>query len=438
LTVNILVIGSGGREHALAWKISQSTSVKKIYCAPGNAGIARIAECVSIDSADMSTLAEFAKSKSIDLTVVGPEQPLTLGIVDHFTQKGLKTFGPSKQAAELEGSKVFAKRFMKNHNIPTAGFGTFDASHQREAVAFIKRSNFPLVIKADGLAAGKGVVICETRDEAVRALDSMIGQRTFGAAGERIVIEEFLEGEEMSVFALTDGRDYRLLSPAQDHKRILDGDRGKNTGGMGAYAPAPAGTPQLMQEIDRTVVQPTIKGMDREGRSYKGCLYVGLMLTPSGPKVLEYNCRFGDPETQVVLPLIANDLVDLMLACVDGSMSKHSVEFRAANAVCIVMASAGYPDSYETGRPIAGLDGPFEDGVVVFHAGTKLERNSILSAGGRVLGVTAIGDNAELQQTIEKAYRAVGQIQFDGAYFRNDIGKKGVERSKRQHAEEVR
>jgi len=428
--LNILIVGSGGREHALAWKIHQSPHVRKLYCAPGNAGIADIAECVPIHATAIPSLVEFAREHSIDLTVVGPEQPLTEGIVDRFEREGLKIFGPTKKAAELEGSKAFAKHFMRKYNIPTAQFETFDRRQLSAAKDFIQQLALPVVVKADGLAAGKGVLICETRDEASRAIDAMITQKVFGSAGERIVIEEFLEGEEMSVFALTDSKNVVLLPPAQDHKRILDGDRGKNTGGMGAYAPTPIGTPSLMKDIECTIVQPTIEGMVREERPYKGCLYVGLMVTKTGPKVLEYNCRFGDPETQVVLPLLENDLVELLLACVEGTLGQYTVELKSATAVCVVVASGGYPDAYETGKPIAGLDEHFEDGVVAFHAGTKREGNSILTAGGRVIGITALGPKSDLQATIDKTYRAVEKVSFEAMYYRRDIGRKGVERFK--------
>lgn len=433
--MNILVVGSGGREHALVWKIRQSPRVKKIFCAPGNAGIEQLAECVPLKPTDTEALLKFAIGNDIDLTVVGPEQPLTEGIVDVFEQEGLKIFGPSRAAAVLEGSKVFAKQFMKKYKIPTAQFETFDCSHRSEAKRLITQLIPPVVVKADGLAAGKGVTICETHEEAFRALDELTEKKIFGPAGERVVVEEYLRGEEMSIFAITDGTNFLLLPPAQDHKRILDGDKGKNTGGMGAYAPA--GTKALLDEIIKTIIQPTIAAMANEGKPYKGCLYIGLMITETGPKVLEYNCRLGDPETQVVLPLIENDIVELFLAAISGTLYSTRLKRKAASAVCIVIASAGYPDAYEIGKPIVGLDAQFESDVMIFHAGTKREGDAILTAGGRVLGVTALGPEFELEETIGKAYHAVCRIMFDGAYYRSDIGKKGVKRLRQLQKAEI-
>lgn len=433
--MNVLVIGSGGREHALVWKISQSPRVNNLFCAPGNAGIARHATCVAIRASDIKSLLQFAQKQAIDLTVVGPEQPLTEGIVDQFQQAGLAIFGPSQTAAELEGSKVFAKQFMKKYGIPTAAFETFDAADQQKLEQFVNTLMPPIVVKADGLAAGKGVAVCDLRKDALQAIQSM--RRSFGTAARKIVIESFLRGEELSVFALTDGRDHVLLAPAQDHKRIFENDTGKNTGGMGAYAPAPSGKPQLLEEIQRTIITPTTNGMAAEGRPYKGCLYVGLMLTKEGPKVLEYNCRFGDPEAQVVLPLIDEDIVELFLACINGSVPA-SVRLKQATAVCVVMASAGYPDTYEVGKRITGLDANFGKGTIIFHAGTKREEGYVLTAGGRVLGVTAITEGNNLQAAIDRAYFAVGKISFDGAYYRRDIGKKGVRRMKELQAQSLR
>jgi phosphoribosylamine--glycine ligase len=429
--MKILVVGSGGREHTLVWKIRQSPLVTELYCAPGNAGIAAIAEIVPIKSSDLNGLLLFAKTSKIDLTVVGPEQPLTQGIVDLFESNGLRIFGPSKAAAELEGSKVFAKQFMKMYNIPTAVFRSFNAVQRFDAERYINEIPVPIVIKADGLAAGKGVAVCDDKEQALEVLDMMFGQKVFGEAGLNIVVEEFLVGEEASVFAISDGKDFVILSPAQDHKRILDGDKGKNTGGMGAYAPAPIVTEDILNRIKRDIIRPTLLGLAKEGRPYRGCLYIGLMITETGPKVIEYNCRLGDPETQVVLPLIENDLVQLMLDAVDNKLSKAKIKFKDQSAVCVVIASGGYPDSYEIDKQIFGLEvATSEKDVVVFHAGTKYNKDVIVTSGGRVLGVTAIGEQLNIEGTIDKAYRAVEKITFDGAYYRSDIGKKGIERLK--------
>lgn len=429
--MKILVIGSGGREHALIWKISQSHLVTKLYCAPGNAGISTIAEVVPIKASDINGILKFSKENAIDLTVVGPEQPLVDGIVDLFEDNGLKIFGPSKLAAELEGSKVYAKQFLKKYKIPSAEFRSFASSERFDAERYINEIPVPIVMKADGLAAGKGVTICETKEQALEVLDLMFTQKIFGDAGTKIVVEEFLIGEEASVFALTDGKEFVVLSPAQDHKRILDGDKGKNTGGMGAYAPAPIVSEELMNRIRRDIIRPTLLGMQKEGRPYKGCLYIGLMITETGPKVIEYNCRFGDPETQVVLPLLDDDLVKIMMEVADKKLSTSKVKLKSASAVCVVIASGGYPDSYEIDKQIFGFESAVsEKDVVVFHAGTKYNRDVIVTSGGRVLGVTAIGEQLNLEETIDKAYRAVEKITFDGAYYRSDIGKKGVERLK--------
>jgi phosphoribosylamine---glycine ligase len=425
--VNILVIGSGGREHALIWKLRQSVQVKRMFCAPGNAGIENLATCVPLKSTDIRGLLKFAKEEKIDLTVVGSEQPLVEGIVDAFEEHGFHIFGPSKTAAQLEGSKVFSKDFMARHHIPTANYRSFTTPEIDEAKKYINAIEPPIVIKVDGLAAGKGVLICKSRQEAVLALEDMMLHKTFGSAGNQIVIEEFLDGEEASLFVLTDGEQFALLAPAQDHKRILDGDLGKNTGGMGAYAPAPVVTNEILQYVTQQIVVPTLSGMKQDGMPYRGCLYVGLMMTRDGPKVLEYNCRFGDPETQVVVPLIDGDLAEIFFAIAKRRLDSSKVKLHSAIAVCVVMASHGYPDEYKIGKQIFGLEHiKAEDGVVVFHAGTKKEESAIVSSGGRVLGVTAIGFNNELEQTIQNAYHAVEKITFDGAYYRSDIGKKAL------------
>ncbi|MBN1397674.1 MAG: phosphoribosylamine--glycine ligase [Bacteroidetes bacterium] len=425
--MNILVIGSGGREHALVWKLHQSPSVKKIFCAPGNAGIEQYAELVQLKPTDIKGLIKFASEKNIDLTVVGSEQPLVEGLVDAFEEKGLKIFGPSKAAAQLEGSKVFSKDFMARHNIPTAKYRNFSADEYDIIKKYIDTINPPMVLKADGLAAGKGVLICNDRQEALAALDEIVLQKAFGTAGQKIVVEEFLTGEEASIFVLSDGERFALLSSAQDHKRILDGDMGKNTGGMGAYSPAPVVTEKILQQVVQQVVIPTLNGMKQEGAPYRGCLYVGLMITAGGIKVLEYNCRFGDPETQVVVPLIDCDLAEIFLSIAERRLDPVKVKLHKAAAVCVVMASQGYPDKYQTGKQIFGLENnKMEDGIVVFHAGTRNDAGKIVTSGGRVLGVTAIGFNDELEQTIRNAYSAVGKISFDGAYYRSDIGKKAL------------
>ncbi len=438
--MKILVIGSGGREHALVWKIRQSPHVTRLYCAPGNAGIGELAQRVDIKSTDISGLLEFARRESIDLTVVGPEQPLTEGIADVFEAHGLKILGPSRAAAQLEGSKVFAKRFMKKYGIPTAEFRSFTVAERFDAERFINEIPVPIVIKASGLAAGKGVAICETKEKALEALTLMMDQKVYGEAGLNVVIEDFLVGEEASVFAVTDGHEFFALPPAQDHKRILDNDQGKNTGGMGAYAPAPVMTDEMLEKVRHQIIMPTLRGMANEGNPYKGCLYVGLMITETGPKVVEYNCRFGDPETQVVLPLLDEDIVELMLAAVGGTVKRH-VRIKPWSAVCVVIASGGYPDSYETGKPIIGVENAAaESDVIIFHSGTASghHEREILTAGGRVLGVTAVGPRENLEETIDRAYRAVGRITFDGAYYRSDIGKKGVLRMKQTQMDEPR
>lgn len=425
--MKVLVIGSGGREHALVWKLKQSSKVKEIFCAPGNAGIAESAELVPLKADDIDGFFQFAKKKRIDLTVVGPEIPLVKGIVDLFEKNGMRIFGPSKYAAQLEGSKVFAKHFMKKHHIPTASYETFNRDDYSKAQQYIMKHSAPLVLKADGLAAGKGAVVCQSTGDALNVLQDFFEKNVFGDAGNNVVLEEFMEGEEASVFVLSDGVHYKLLQPAQDHKQILDGDKGKNTGGMGAYAPAPIVTSSLLKRIEKEIIEPTLNGMRADGKPYKGCLYVGLMITKDGSKVVEFNCRLGDPESQVVLPLIEGDLFDILFACATGTLRSVELRHHEAAAVCVVMASRGYPDAYETGKRINGLDAVrSEDGVVVFHAGTKMEKDAIVTAGGRVLGVTAIGYGHDLEGTINAAYSAVKKITFDGAYYRSDIGRKGL------------
>ncbi len=418
--MKILIVGSGGREHALAWKIKQSPLVKDLYCAPGNGGIAEIAECVDIQPNDTERLVNFALEKRIDLTIIGPEAPLVDGIVDHFQVNKLKVFGPSKSAARLEASKVFSKEFMHKCNIPTAAFKTFDDF--QTALDFIEQAQFPLVVKADGLAAGKGVIICKDKDAAQKALTQIMQDKVFKDAGNKVVIEECLEGEEVSILAICDGQDYILLESSQDHKRIFDEDLGPNTGGMGAYSPAPILTSELINKIEARIIEPTIRGMNREGAPFKGVLYAGLMITKEGPLVLEYNVRFGDPEAQAVLPRLKNDLVPILLASCEERLNEFELDWDKKSCVCVVMSSGGYPGEYKTGYEITGLDAAAENESVVFHAGTKLEDGKIVTSGGRVLGVTALGKG--LQAAIDSAYKAVEKIHFESCFFRRDIGAK--------------
>ncbi|MBF0483837.1 MAG: phosphoribosylamine--glycine ligase [Candidatus Omnitrophica bacterium] len=423
--MKILVIGSGGREHALVWKIKQSPHAEKIFCAPGNGGIAALAECIDIKADDVAGILAFAKKEKIDLTVVGPEVPLVLGIVDAFEQAGLCIFGPTQNAAELEGSKIFAKEFMKEMGIPTAEFAAFD--NIVEAKEYLKTSAFPVVVKADGLAAGKGVVICKNEQEAIAALDQIMGEKIFKDAGAKVVIEEFLEGEEVSVLAISDGTHFVMLDSAQDHKRIFDNDQGPNTGGMGAYSPAPVLTAELKDEVAKKVIAPTVRGMQRRASPFVGVIYAGLMITPRGPMVLEYNARFGDPETQAVLPRLKTDLVDVLMAACNDTLDKIHLEWDSRPAVCVVMAAKGYPGDYPKGDMILGLDAAAKiKDAVVFHAGTVSKDGGVVTAGGRVLGVTALG--VDIKSAIAQAYEAVSKISWGGAYFRKDIGHKAINR----------
>jgi phosphoribosylamine---glycine ligase len=426
--MNVLVVGSGGREHALVWKIKQSPLLKKLYCVPGNPGIEVLAQCSQVSSSDLNGLLRFAQEKKIDLTVVGPEQPLAEGIVDLFVDQGLKIFGPTQRAAQLEWSKAFAKDFMQRHGIPTARYQTFTVAERTKAVDYLYASEYPVVLKADGLAAGKGVMICNDRDSALVSLHQIMDEKAFGASNDTLVIEEFMAGEEASVFAICDGTNYVTLAPAQDHKRVFDDDQGKNTGGMGSYAPAPGVTSEVLERVKHTIIEPTLAGMAEEGRLYKGCLYVGLMMTEEGPKVVEYNSRLGDPETQVVLPLYRGDIVELMLASCEGtitSMKPLGKNVANGSAVCVVLASAGYPDKYSTGKEILGLQ-DLPEGVVAFHAGTKSNNRMVVTAGGRVLGVTAISTTSDIEKTIKMAYDGVDRIRFEGVHFRRDIGRKAL------------
>ncbi len=421
--MRILVVGGGGREHTLVWKLKQSPLVDKIYCAPGNAGIAEDAECVPISVEDLQGLADFAEKQKIDLTVVGPEDPLARGIVDLFQEKGLKIFGPNKQAAQLEGSKVFAKELMVKYNIPTAEYRTFTSPE--EAEQYIKKIGTPVVIKAEGLAAGKGVIICEEEEEALLAVKKIMIDRAFGDAGNRLIVEEFMRGEEASILAFTDGESILAMVSSQDHKPVYDGDRGPNTGGMGAYAPAPLVTPEIAQYVEEKILIPAVQGLKADGHPYSGVIYAGLMFTEKGPKVLEFNCRFGDPEAQVVIPLLKSDLIPILQAVVEGRLSEVKAQWHEGSAVCVVMASGGYPGPYQKGVVIHGLEKQKgKENFVVFHAGTKDQKGQIVTNGGRVLGVTGWAEN--LPEALKKVYEAVESIEFDGAHYRKDIGQKAL------------
>jgi len=426
--MRILVVGGGGREHTLVWKLASSPLVDKLFAAPGNAGMAELAECVDIKVEDITRLADFAEKNSVDLTVVGPELPLTLGIVDEFERRNLKILGPTKSAAEIEGSKVFAKEFMKKHHIPTASFKIFDNPDQ--ASDFVRSSDLPLVVKADGLAAGKGAVIVEDTPSALSIIRKMMVEKIFGQAGSRVVVEDFLEGEEITILAFTDGETISPMVSSQDHKKIFDGDRGPNTGGMGAYAPTTIVDDRMMKRINDEILEPTVTGLEREGRTFKGILYAGLMITERGPKVMEFNCRFGDPETQVILPLLKSDLAEIFLSIVEGELSLQEVEWNDNFAVCVVLASAGYPGKYERDKEISGLNRAKQmEDVLIFHAGTKKRGGRMFTNGGRVLGVTAT--DKSMEKAIQKAYSAVDKIEFEGMQYRKDIGYRATRVKKR-------
>ena len=418
--MKILIVGSGGREHAIAWKTAQSPKAEKIYCAPGNAGIEEYAECVPIGAMEFEKLAVFAREKEIDLTVVGMDDPLVGGIVDVFEREGLRIFGPRRDAAILEGSKAFSKDLMKKYQIPTAEYETFDNADA--ALAYLETVDFPIVLKADGLALGKGVLICNTLEEAQNGVRSIMCDKQFGAAGNQIVIEEFMTGREVSVLSYVDGKTIKTMTSAQDHKRAQDGDKGLNTGGMGTFSPSPFYTEEIDDYCKKYIYQATVDAMEKEGRPFQGVLFFGLMLTEKGPKVLEYNARFGDPEAQVVLPRMKNDIVEVMEACIDGRLHEIKLEFEENAAVCVVLASEGYPLHYEKGLPVTGLERfEKEEGYYCFHAGTKFdESGTLVTNGGRVLGITAKGD--DLKTARENAYRATEWVRFDNKYMRRDIG----------------
>lgn len=427
--MRILVIGSGGREHALCWKIRQSHKCEKLYCAPGNGGISEVAELVNIQADDIKGLLKFAKENNIGLTVVGPEVPLVAGIVDMFQKEGLRIFGPSKDSARLEGSKIFAKEAMKRFGVPTADFKVFDKAD--EALRYLESRAEPLVVKADGLCAGKGVVVPRTSDEAKTAVKLMMVDKAFGAAGEKIIIEDVLKGEEASIIVISDGTNIVPLASSQDHKRVFDGDRGPNTGGMGAYSPAPAVNDEMFKRIMDTVIYPMINGLAKEGKPYKGVLYAGIMLTADGPKTLEFNVRFGDPETQAILPRLKSDLVDVMEKAIDGQLQNYRLDWDHRPCVTVVMTSGGYPGDYQKGVEIEGIqDAKSMRDVIIFHAGTKLGRrasdtkNLYITSGGRVLNVTALGH--DIRQAIANCYEAVKRIRFFRMHYRKDIGNKAV------------
>ena len=418
--MKVLIIGGGGREHAIAECVSRSPKVEKIYCAPGNAGIAELAECVPITPMEFDKLVAFAKEKEIDLTIVGMDDPLVGGVVDAFEAAGLRAFGPRKNAAILEGSKAFSKNLMKKYGIPTAAYETFDDADQ--AIAYLTTASYPIVLKADGLALGKGVLICQTKEEALAGVKEIMEDHKFGSAGNQMVVEEFMTGREVSVLSFVDGRTIRLMTSAQDHKRAGDGDTGLNTGGMGTFSPSPFYTKEVDAFCWKHIYQKTVDAMKAEGREFKGVIYFGLMLTQDGPKVLEYNARFGDPEAQVILPRMKTDLVDVCNACIDGTLDQLEVEFEDNAAVCVVLASDGYPVQYEKGKLIEGLENfKNADGYYCFHAGTKQTEKGIVTNGGRVLGVTAKG--ADLRQARANAYKATEWISFENKYMRHDIGK---------------
>ncbi len=421
--MKVLVIGGGGREHSLVWKIAQSPEVSKIFCAPGNPGISELAECIDITADQTSLLCEFAVKEDVGLTVVGPEAPLVDGIVDVFSKHNLKVFGPDQKAAILEDSKVFSKLLLRKHGIPTADFKCFDDHSQ--ARHYVLSRGAPIVVKADGLSKGKGVFVCKTNDEALQAIDSIMKDRVFGNAGDQVVIEECLIGEEVSLLAFTDGRTIVPMESSQDHKTVYDGDEGSNTGGMGAYSPVPIMTSELYREVEKNILVPTVHAMNKEGRPYKGVIYIGLMITFAGPMVLEFNVRFGDPEAQVILTRMKSDIVPIMLATISGGLDNVDLEWFPQASVCVVMAAGGYPGQYDNGKEIKGVDSlKNQEGISVFHAGTKSENGKIVTNGGRVLNVAACGE--DIKEAQKKVYEAVSKISFDGAHYRRDIADKAI------------
>jgi phosphoribosylamine--glycine ligase len=425
--MRVLLVGSGGREHALAIKISKSSLLDKLFILPGNPGTKQVGKNVKINPSDREKILQFCKSEAIDLIVIGPEQPLVDGLGDYLRSEEFKVFGPDKKAAEIEAHKSFAKQLMKKYNVPTSDFIEFNADEYDSAISFLKETKYPCVIKADGLAAGKGVLICKNFEEAEKGLKEIFLDKVFGSSGDKVVIEEFMEGEEASIFAITDGNDFICLPSSQDHKRIGDNDTGKNTGGMGAYSPAPVVTFDILSQVENKIIKPTLDGMREEGSPFSGCLYVGLMITNEGPKVVEYNCRFGDPETQVVLPVLKGDFLKLLYSSAIGKLDRDAVHYEDGCAVCVVVSSKGYPESYKKGFEITGLD-LNDNKVLVYHAGTDENDGKIVTNGGRVLGVTAVLNENDLEKARDRAYQAINEIHFKGIYFRKDIAVKALNR----------
>jgi phosphoribosylamine--glycine ligase len=423
--MNVLLVGSGGREHALAYKIHQSKDLDTLYICPGNPGMKNLGINIDMNLKDFNSIREFCLNKKIELVVIGPEQPLVDGMADFLRENGINVFGPGQKAADIEAKKSFAKSLMIKYSIPTSGYVQFKYSEQKEALQYIKTQKYPLVIKADGLAAGKGVLICNTISEAENAIKEIFVDKIFGASGDKLIIEEFMEGEEASIFAITDGKDFICLPAAQDHKRIGNNDTGKNTGGMGAYSPAPLITKEILAEVEERIITPAINGMEKEGCKFVGCLYCGLMITSEGPKVVEFNCRFGDPETQVVLPILEGNFLQLLYSASTGALDKNAVKYSNGSAVCVVAASKGYPDAFSKGYEISGLNLVDSD-IAVFQAGTKESDGKIVTNGGRVLGITAIIKEMNLKLAKQKAYTALDKIYFDGIYYRKDIADRAI------------
>jgi phosphoribosylamine--glycine ligase len=427
--MNVLIIGSGGREHAIALKIKQSSKLSNLFCIPGNPGTENISQNILLDISDHSNIKDFCFQNKIELVVIGPEQPLVDGLADYLRLNGIKVFGPSAKAAKIESSKAFAKKIMIDANVATAKYIEFTDDQIDDSIKYLKKVKFPIVVKVDGLAAGKGVIICENILTAESAIKEIFEDKVFGSAGNKIILEEFLAGEEVSIFAITDGKKFVCLPAAQDHKRIGDDDTGKNTGGMGAYAPAQIVTPELLKQIQDDIIAPTLKQLSITGNKFIGCLYAGLIITDSEPKVIEFNCRFGDPETQVVLPILDGDILEILYSAASENLDKNSVEYSGGSAVCVVAASKGYPDEYQKGFEIRGLDYT-DDEIIIYHAGTKKENEKILTNGGRVIGITAVIKNYDLKLAQQKAYNAISKISFDGMYYRKDIAEKAFKHLK--------